>query len=229
MTERTALFVASLSHRWFLPVLLSPVLCGVAAYYVGGWWTRANMPARRFSFVLRVVSYTPFLLSCAVFLVAFFHVGCASLSAHSSQCLSNIKQLSTGMMMYAQDYDERLPASSTWAEAIDTKMREAAASNSSAGKDPFRCPAAESPASYGMNVFMGGRAFSEMEAPSNTVLLFDADAPIRSFAGKAENVARNRHNGAPNMAFADGHAKWVNAFTFKQLIWTPTQEAKPKH
>ena len=229
MTERTALFLASLSHRWFLLVLLLPVLCGAAAYYVGGWWTRANMPAQRFSFALRVLSYAPFLLSCAVFIVAFFHVGCASLSAHSSQCLSNIKQLSIGALMYAQDNDERLPASASWASAIEPKPRETATPYSYAGIDPFRCPAAESPASYGMNVFMGGKAFFEMEAPSNTVLLFDADAPIRSFAGRAESVARTRHNGAPNMAFADGHAKWVNAFTFKKLIWTPTQEAKPKH
>ena len=33
--------------------------------------------------------------------------------ARQSSCLSNVKQLALGTMMYCQDYDERLPASYT--------------------------------------------------------------------------------------------------------------------
>jgi len=34
--------------------------------------------------------------------------------ARQASCLSNLKQLGLGLMMYAQDYDERLPATHQW-------------------------------------------------------------------------------------------------------------------
>ena len=60
------------------------------------------------------------------------------------------------------------------------------------------------------------------------VLLFDADAPIRSFAGGAKDVAYGRHYGLPNLAFADGHAKSANVIFQKTLNWVPT-EATGQH
>jgi prepilin-type N-terminal cleavage/methylation domain-containing protein/prepilin-type processing-associated H-X9-DG protein len=34
--------------------------------------------------------------------------------ARQTSCLSNLRQLGTGLLSYAQDYDERLPAATTW-------------------------------------------------------------------------------------------------------------------
>ena len=34
--------------------------------------------------------------------------------ARQTSCLSNLRQLGTGLLSYAQDYDERLPAAATW-------------------------------------------------------------------------------------------------------------------
>jgi prepilin-type processing-associated H-X9-DG protein len=226
MTERTALFLASLSHQWSLMVLALSVLFGVATYGAGVLQTRAragaNTRTRRICTVLRVVSCALLTVSIAVLGVAFFHVGCAALKAHSAQCMSNVKQLARIVWMYSQDFDERLPPSTQWAEAIDSRVKEAASSNADAGGDPFRCLAAESPASYGMNAALGGISMSMIDAPANTVLLFDAEAPIRSFAGGARDVARRRHNGAPNVALADGHARGANVFVLEKLKWVPT-------
>ncbi len=174
-----------------------------------------------------MVSLSLFIASVAVFGLAFIHFGCAAIVAHSAQCMSNIKALAMGESMYSQDYDDRFPPSTCWSEVISTRVKRAAASHSVADGDPFRCPAAETPASYGMNALLSGIDLSRIDAPANTVLFFDADAPTRSFAGGAREVARSRHSDRPNVAFVDGHAKGVNAFGFEELNWSPAEERLP--
>src|SRR5437870_4930141 len=34
-------------------------------------------------------------------------------------CTSNLKQLATGLLMYAQDYDDHLPRAHAWADGLD--------------------------------------------------------------------------------------------------------------
>src|SRR5438270_10078828 len=38
--------------------------------------------------------------------------------ARQALCLSNLKQMGTGLMMYVQDYDDRLPPSSRWTDML---------------------------------------------------------------------------------------------------------------
>src|SRR5262249_41248166 len=142
---------------------------------------RANSRTRRLGRLLRGVSCLLLTASIALLGIAFMHLGCAALMAQSTQCISNEKQLAQALLLYAQDCDERLPASRRWSEAISSRVREAAPSNTETSGDPFRCPAARSPASYGMNASLGGLCLSAMDAPASTVLLFDAEASIRSF------------------------------------------------
>jgi prepilin-type processing-associated H-X9-DG protein len=227
MTEHTALFLASLSHKWSPIVLPLPLVFGLAAYGAGVLQARArasaNDRARQVANSLRVASCTLLGVSTAAFSISLFHVGCASLKAHSVQCMSHIKELALGAVMYSQDYDERLPPAARWAEAIESRVGQAAAKkNATAGEDPFRCPAAESPASYGMNAALDRLSFSQIDAPADTVMVFDAVAATRSFAGGARDIARTRHNNTPNLAFADGHARWANAFALEKINWSPT-------
>lgn len=228
MTGQTALFLARLSHQWISVVLPLPIVFGVAARYVERLWARerpgASTRIRQFYVALRGVSYGLFIVSAAVCLVAFSHLGCAAMKAQSAQCMSNMKQLAVSALAYAQDYDECLPPSMRWVEAITPGVREAAKSNSSLQEAPFRCPATESPASYSMNIFLSGKSLSDLDAPANIVLLFEADAPILSFAGTAKDMAWKRHGGGPNVAFADGHTHWVNGFVEKDWSWTPTKK-----
>ncbi len=41
--------------------------------------------------------------------------------ARQTSCLSNIRQITTGTLMYAQDYDDRLPRSGYWEETADPR------------------------------------------------------------------------------------------------------------
>jgi prepilin-type processing-associated H-X9-DG protein len=156
------------------------------------------------------------------------HLGCAALKANSVQCQSNLKQLAIATMMYSQDNDERMPPSASWAEAIAPRVPAAWRSAMDSSADPFHCPAAESPASYGMNAALGGISESCIDAPAETVLLFDADAPRRSFAGGDAVVAWTRHAGGPNIAFAEGHVRFANPYLRARLRWSPGATARER-
>jgi prepilin-type processing-associated H-X9-DG protein len=233
MTERTALFLAGLSHKWSPLVLLQLVVFGVTMYGAGVLRARTRASAdaliRRTGMVIRMVSRVLFAASLAIFGIAFVHLGCAALVAHSVQCMSNMKQLALGTLMYSEDFDERLPVAAQWSEKIAPYLKKAAQSETNHSGDPFLCPAAESPASYGMNAALSGVSMSDMEVAQVNVLLFEADAPNRSFAGGVQDVARERHDGAPNFAFADGHAKSANAFVREELLNWTLKDTRKQH
>lgn len=111
--------------------------------------------------------------------------------ARSISCVSNLKQLGLGLIMYSQDNKERmvpsrlyLPTDGTWAYGIlsyisDTK--------------PFLCPSHTAPSnwrnvsgdplltSYAFNCWAGGgghsssRALVQFQQPSRTIILVDYD------------------------------------------------------
>jgi prepilin-type processing-associated H-X9-DG protein len=225
MNERTALFLASLSHQWSLQILLLTIVLGVATCYAGVLKARARtrddtLAQRKWKQAQRITS-TLLMLNTVVLGIAVAHLGCAAIQSHSAQCRSNLKQLARGVSLYAQDYDERLPLANPWAEAIDSRVKAYAGTVTRKEDDPFRCPSSESPAGYGMNAAMSGLSYADVEEPATSLLLFEADAPIRSFAGGAKDVAQARHNGAPNVSFADGHVKHANSYYLKTLNWTP--------
>jgi len=235
MSESTTLLLVSLSHQWFGRVLSLPIIFGAATYGAGALQRHFRAVgtslscddsriyfAQRASTALRTFSLTMLIASLVIFGIAFFHIGCAAMKAHSTQCLSNIKQLATASLLYAQDYDEHLPPATRWSEVIAPHVKAAVKKNDGRGDDPFRCPATETPGSYGMNTALNRISLSDIASPADTVMLFDCDAPTRLFAGGADKLARNRHNHAPNVAFSDGHAKWANEFMQSKLNWTPT-------
>ena len=230
MSERTALLLASLSHKWSVLVLTMPIVFAIAIYMAGILHTRARVSANRtglyFATVVRTASCILLVLSMPVLFLALFHFGCAGLKAHSVQCMSNIKQLALGELLYSQDYDEHFPLSASWAEAIVPGGINSEKYLKHSTVDLFRCPAAESPASYGLNAAMGGISISQVNYPADTVLLFDADASRKSFTGSVRDVAWKRHSNAPNIAFTDGHCKSANAFVQNRMIWNPANTVR---
>ncbi|MFO7945375.1 MAG: zinc-ribbon domain-containing protein [Armatimonadota bacterium] len=114
--------------------------------------------------------------------------------ARMSSCMSNQKQLMTGIIMYTQDYDERLPRlytgparylegrgksteireqSNPWYKAIDPYTK---------NRMLFWCPSdgtcdKENPfpdGSYAINVFWGGHSLADVRSPAQSVFLIDA-------------------------------------------------------
>lgn len=180
-------------------------------------------------------------------------------NARRASCLSNVKQMGLGMMMYAQDYDETLPpalyAMSTpysypdnvvwntgflyWPQLIYPYTKSV---------QIYYCPSSPNTAnprrlSYGANqlviAYSGNPVkLSSIVSPAGTYMFLDAsdirisntvaktpsspyylpgmgdaggDCSSISVASGKEDCQSGRHFGGVNMAFADGHAKWLKS------------------
>ena len=172
-------------------------------------------------------------------------------NARKSSCASNLKQLASAFMMYAQDYDEVLPSYRMgnfdpacriqWWHQTEPYVKNGLV---------FRCPSTRaavptdpSPGhgSYGCNlnhVSLCGSSISmaKIKQPADTLLLADAAGdgchcngipvdgietdgfpctycPVcgpgcASVAGNTTAIS-SRHMEGANVAFADGHVKWL--------------------
>ena len=120
----------------------------------------------------------------------------------NAACKSNLKQLSLGLLMYAQDHDNRFPPAESWADAVRPYVR---------NRDVYECPAG---GGYAYNSELSNIALGDIRSPWNCPMLFDSDAgnansndPVTSF------VKRHRESGSGvsvgNVAWADGHVKGV--------------------
>lgn len=149
--------------------------------------------------------------------VAFPVFARAREKAKQASCQSNLKQLALGMLMYAQDYDEKLPEASKWAEGIKPYIKNEAV---------FRCPSDTegAPCGYAMNANLSRRSTAGIKLPAETILLFDATGKSANPYGTG-NIVALRHNGGANLAFADGHVKWVHRI---ESGWWGVPQPKPK-
>ncbi len=150
--------------------------------------------------------------------------------AQRTACLSNIKQITLGTMMYAQDYDSRLPIGAFWYVAQGGRrywVRDALEPYLK-NKQVIKCPKyPEFQWSYGVNHEFGywtdrthchaeySFPLDRITEPASTYLLGEANSAV---TGNPEVVLRiqsskkyDRHSGGVNMSFCDGHAKWLSA------------------
>lgn len=125
-------------------------------------------------------------------------------SARKVSCLSNVKQVSLGLMMFLQDYDEKF--------ALKPVNYKAKIMPYVKNEGIFHCPDDKSGAvSYSFNVNLQGIALAKIKSPAETVMVYEGKG------GKLEY----RHNGSACVGFADGHAKMVNQTGAKKLRWIP--------
>ena len=121
--------------------------------------------------------------------------------ARQTSCLSNLKQLGLGLMMYAQDYDERFPTywwgegntgianSCTWWGGIYPYVKNiqifACPSSNNTGNNTWGVwinanpPFANAAINYGFNELMGnqnGLKMATLQAPAETVVLADCQS-----------------------------------------------------
>jgi len=161
-------------------------------------------------------------------------------------CGTNLKGLSTAMMVYTMDYDDTLPTEN-W---CDLMVEEVDVSPKS-----LVCPdsdAIEGESSYAMNKNIAGLKLNEL--PANVVLFFETDMGLEGgprstsiqtrrhyeFLNEFGNVYDKdtlvyesrlnqfggpedlliRHNEGCNIAYADGHVEFVKADRIPDLQWT---------
>jgi prepilin-type processing-associated H-X9-DG protein len=162
----------------------------------------------------------------------------ARAKARQTSCLSNVKQISLALMMYAQDYDEAYPCvdHSTgydWWQPLQGYVRNA---------QIFRCPAyraaAGDPATdYLLNgLFAHGLSMSRFEEPASQICIAvrhpdwkhtgyhpwpddgSSWSDLSAYSEFEVAIAQDIHNGGSNYGFADGHAKW---YRWEQTIQVP--------
>jgi prepilin-type processing-associated H-X9-DG protein len=141
----------------------------------------------------------------------------ARVVAQKAVCQERLRTLSRALLVYAQDWDERLPPAAEWSDW--------AADNLNPGDPPnlFQCPAAATAFGYGFNRHLGGACFFDFPNPGNIVLLADCDTAVRSGVVDSGGVAR-RHSVGFNAAFADGHTRWINDYSESRLEWLPAYQ-----
>ena len=156
--------------------------------------------------------------------------------ARQSSCLSNAKQLSLGMLQYAQDYDETFPRGNI--------------SDAFAGADPtprgllvpytkntqiWVCPSrnAQTNIGYWQNSWTNNVSMGKVDDSVSTVMLaegtywLDGYWKNNSFPavatggenGRMQTMA-TKHNDGLNFAFCDGHAKWQKLSNVKWSQFT---------
>ena len=127
-------------------------------------------------------------------------------------CSRNLKQLALGMLMYVQDYDDKMPLAETWADGLFPYIKNLAV---------YRCPSVEHPpawagADYAFNSTLAGRHMDEFASYGE-----EAPALFESSTGLAKDGSWNvsdpltsfipRHEGKGHIAYADGHVKAVES------------------
>lgn len=119
--------------------------------------------------------------------------------AQNSACLLNLKQLSLGIMMYVQDYNENMPPAARWSDVISPYVR---------NNGIYVCPSASTlTCGYSFYDKLNMASMKMIASPFDTPMLFDSVGGWNSVSPIEQVVAR--HNGGYNCSFADGHAKRI--------------------
>ncbi|MFQ6099194.1 MAG: prepilin-type N-terminal cleavage/methylation domain-containing protein, partial [Armatimonadota bacterium] len=156
--------------------------------------------------------------------------------ARQTACLSNVKQISLAVQMYAQDYDEFIVAvynegGRYWWDVLDPYVKNIAV---------WRCPSfPTSSLGYAYNYPHGSyrlyyptslQHLATISRPAERMLFLDNENttawyraygycpihwPIPPGIRTSQNVIGDRHNDGANCGFLDGHAKWVG---FQRMI-----------
>lgn len=157
-------------------------------------------------------------------------------NARKSTCQSNLKQMATAALQYAQDYDETMVRTNIflggstyhgWVWLLQPYVK---------NTEIFTCPSRPSAkwngsattyANFGygffgiQNVANGGpslaaRSLAEIKAPSDVVMFGDSPSNLWYVIDWDDvatddngGAAEARHSDGANFAFADGHVKWV--------------------
>ncbi len=134
---------------------------------------------------------------------------------NTAGCMNNVKQLNLALMMYATDFNDRFPASSNWCDALIPYL--AGMTNS------FLCPegAPNQRCHYALNAHVAGRELSDIQEPSQVVLVFEIEGGWNVTGGRELLSIRPRHNSLCTVGFADGHAEMVPGARLEQLRWEP--------
>lgn len=160
--------------------------------------------------------------------------------ARQTSCLSNVRQIGTGVLSYAQDYDEGLPAGDRaqniwWYDLVQPYMKNV---------QILKCPSQKirtTPHGYGISSCMmcphwcarsTWPTLPQIKRVAQIPFLADSIADIACSwmiawpnacgamcDSSVRTDANTRHNGGSNIVYSDGHAKWASAQEVGNWNW----------
>lgn len=139
----------------------------------------------------------------AVIYVAFWPIiPYANHKARLVVCRNNHHRLCMGIMMYAQDYDQKTPPTSNWSDGIKSYFKDI---------QIYVCPEATMlSCGYSFNDRLDRVNINKIAKPQETPLLFDSAGGWNSSCPADQFVAR--HQNGYICSFTDGHTKWISKY-----------------
>jgi prepilin-type processing-associated H-X9-DG protein len=131
------------------------------------------------------------------------------------QCMSNVRQLNLALMMYATDNKETFPSGTTWCDSLMPYLGKTT--------NAYVCPlgSPNQRCHYALNARLVGVEMKDIQAPAQTVLIFETAGGWNVTGGRELLPAKGRHGGAYAFGFADGHAEIVGPERLAKLRWEP--------
>ncbi len=141
----------------------------------------------------------------------------ARIKAQDITCSHHVKDLSRAILLYVDDWDGTLPTTNRWLDSAQTHLLNVAAA------EVAHCPATTSHFGYAINNQLGMLSVAKINAPMETVLLFESDSNRSNESGGANLVTtENRHGGRLWFSFTDGHASSRRpSVGWSELCWKP--------
>ena len=130
--------------------------------------------------------------------------------AQAISCMSNARQITLAVVMYAGDNTNSFPTGTNWCDALSTY----------AGRPQvMKCP-------NDTNQLRSGFAFNSSlsgmtNVPPDAVVIFESDAGWNASGGKELLIAKPRHGNTYTVGFADGHVEMATPAQLQQLHWYP--------
>lgn len=121
-------------------------------------------------------------------------------------CVSNIKQVTTGLLIYAADFDDLIPTGQ-WQTAIQPYVK---------NPEVYTCPEIRKRGrenGYAMNETIAGKPLASFSHPAMTVAIFEtSDLTGNLSLPLSRQVIRN-HGGKPRLisSYLDGRARAVSS------------------
>lgn len=137
----------------------------------------------------------------------------ARMKGQQTRCLSNVKQIGIATVMYANDFDDRLPPGATWMDATEKYAEYPRI---------FACPAVSRPGlltprvggkyGYAVNTSLSGKTAKSIKDPGKVIWVFESSDLARNATGDpSTSPAPNRHGPGRTEGYADGHAAFVKS------------------
>lgn len=180
--------------------------CALAVTGVAGYWSVGlSRPDSRRAHGLLLLVLGGLVVVTVGTMVPVFES--AKAAASKTTCFSNAKLLANQLLQYSSSYDDTYPPTSVWCSA-STKYAYGPRSH---------CQDCKAPYDFAMNSGLAKIPESKVTDPTQTVMLFEADAYGPNAAGGREWFAP-RHFGRGTVAFSDGHERQIRP---GEGVWSP--------